>query len=391
MSWLDAAAYAPPALTNGVRLPPTMTALRSDAPGDWGMGAPRLSEVCGKFPALTVAGTRSFGYPRCMTTSVDGRATRWAQHNAERRRELVEATLRAIRKHGHGIGMDDLAADAGTSKTVFYRHFGDRTGLYTAVVESVQEFILGNVTGPLAAELPPARLVTELADAYLAVVEADGEIYRFVANRPGDSPRPGARHHQPHRRRGGGGLPPPGWSPQRASTPPPPTPGATASSASSGPSPTGGSSPTCGVRAPTSSRSSPASSPRPSPTADPPRAHRPDEGVLTTMTLTADAPQTNQAAPAASGRVTATGEALRKALDGPFHDVKQRWRTEVTAEDVVRDPALGTIPRPASGRWRSSSARRPRLAIAGLPRRVRGAPARRPSRWPTSRCSPWAT
>ena len=56
------------------------------------------------------------------------------------------------------------------------------------------------------------------------------------------------------------------------------------------------------------------------------------------MTLTADAPQTNQAAPAASGRVTATGEALRKALDGPFHDVKQRWRTEVTAEDFVRDP-----------------------------------------------------
>ena len=44
-----------------------------------------------------------------MTTSVDGRATRWAQHNAERRRELVEATLRAIRKHGHGIGMADLS------------------------------------------------------------------------------------------------------------------------------------------------------------------------------------------------------------------------------------------------------------------------------------------
>ena len=94
-----------------------------------------------------------------MATSVDGRATRWAQHNAERRRELVEATLRAIRKHGHGIGMDDLAADAGTSKTVFYRHFGDRAGLYTAVVESVQEFILGNFIGPLAAELPPAQLV----------------------------------------------------------------------------------------------------------------------------------------------------------------------------------------------------------------------------------------
>ncbi|HHU39658.1 MAG TPA: hypothetical protein GXZ45_10315 [Propionibacterium sp.] len=36
--------------------------------------------------------------------------------------------------------------------------------------------------------------------------------------------------------------------------------------------------------------------------------------------------------------LTATGEALRRALDGPFHAVKQRWRDEVTAEDFVRDP-----------------------------------------------------
>lgn len=38
--------------------------------------------------------------------------------------------------------------------------------------------------------------------------------------------------------------------------------------------------------------------------------------------------------------ITATGEALRRALDGPFHDLKQRWRDEVDADDVVRDTAL---------------------------------------------------
>ena len=36
--------------------------------------------------------------------------------------------------------------------------------------------------------------------------------------------------------------------------------------------------------------------------------------------------------------ITATGEALRRALDGPFHAVKMRWREEVTAADFVRDP-----------------------------------------------------
>ena len=36
--------------------------------------------------------------------------------------------------------------------------------------------------------------------------------------------------------------------------------------------------------------------------------------------------------------LTATGEALRRALDGPFHNVTQRWRDEVSAADFVRNP-----------------------------------------------------
>ena len=116
-----------------------------------------------------------------MPTPVDGRTTRWARHNAERRGELVESSLRAIRRQGHGIGMDELAAEAGNSKTVLYRHFGD---------ESVHAFILGNLSAPLASGLAPDALVTELADAYLAVVEADGEIYPFVSNRPAGTTDP---------------------------------------------------------------------------------------------------------------------------------------------------------------------------------------------------------
>ncbi|MDF1487142.1 acyl-CoA dehydrogenase family protein [Tessaracoccus caeni] len=38
--------------------------------------------------------------------------------------------------------------------------------------------------------------------------------------------------------------------------------------------------------------------------------------------------------------ITPTGDALRTALDGPFHEIKQRWRDEITADDVVRDPTL---------------------------------------------------
>ncbi|MFV0452155.1 MAG: TetR/AcrR family transcriptional regulator [Propioniciclava sp.] len=125
-----------------------------------------------------------------MTQVSDGRATRWARHNAARRAELVEAALRAIRRHGHTVAMEDIAATAATSKTVYYRHFGDRTGLHQAVVTSVHRFIGENLSAPLSSGLAPADLVPRLTDAYLRVVEADVEIYRFVTGTPPASPDP---------------------------------------------------------------------------------------------------------------------------------------------------------------------------------------------------------
>lgn len=121
-----------------------------------------------------------------MEERMDGRNLRWENHRIEKRRELVDATLRAIRTHGPGVGLDEIAATAGTSKTVIYRHFGDRTGLFVAVVESVHDYILSNLNVPLTLteHRDPASLVADLTDAYLAVVERDPEIYRFVISRP---------------------------------------------------------------------------------------------------------------------------------------------------------------------------------------------------------------
>ncbi len=118
--------------------------------------------------------------------STDGRATRWAEHRQTRRTELVEDTLRAIRRHGAGVGMEEIAAQAATSKTVIYRHFGDRAGLYAAVVDAVHSFILHDLSAAL--ELTDADdlalLAHDLANAYLTLVERDPEIYRFLLNAP---------------------------------------------------------------------------------------------------------------------------------------------------------------------------------------------------------------
>lgn len=95
-------------------------------------------------------------------------------------------TLRAIRKHGAGVGMDEIAAQAGTSKTVIYRHFGDRAGLYAAVVAQVHQFIHADLSTTLELNDPAelSALVLDLADSYLQLVERDPEIYRFVRNPP---------------------------------------------------------------------------------------------------------------------------------------------------------------------------------------------------------------
>ncbi len=121
-----------------------------------------------------------------MASSTDGRTTRWTEHRATRRRELVEHALRAIRRRGAAVGMEDIAAQAGTSKTVIYRHFGDRAGLYAAVVANVHDFIHHGLEAALelsdASDLPV--LAHDLADAYLSLVERDPEIYRFVLSPP---------------------------------------------------------------------------------------------------------------------------------------------------------------------------------------------------------------
>lgn len=140
----------------------------------------------------------------------DGRDTRWTQHRLARRRALTEAAIAAIRRHGATVGMDEIAAVAGTSKTVIYRHLGDRLGLYLAVCEAVDAQImtdLGKALQPRSADVPgsdaaqqpgepPAadldalldrdirEVLVAVIDAYLHLVESDPEVYRFVVRRP---------------------------------------------------------------------------------------------------------------------------------------------------------------------------------------------------------------
>jgi AcrR family transcriptional regulator len=125
------------------------------------------------------------------TTERDRRDSRWDAHRAQRRRELVDATLAAVGKHGAGVGMDEIAAEAGTSKTVVYRHFADRAELHVAVCNRVASQLLPKLREAIESSGQPRQMVAAAIETYLAFLEADPELYRFVVHPPHlDGPDP---------------------------------------------------------------------------------------------------------------------------------------------------------------------------------------------------------
>ena len=58
------------------------------------------------------------------------------QEAAERRRrELLEAANRVVLRDGPEASMNAIAAEAGITKPILYRHFGDKNGLYRALAQ----------------------------------------------------------------------------------------------------------------------------------------------------------------------------------------------------------------------------------------------------------------
>ncbi|MGY1642898.1 TetR family transcriptional regulator [Geodermatophilus sp. SYSU D00703] len=114
----------------------------------------------------------------------DRRNSRWDEHRRARREQLVDATLAAVGKHGAGVGMDEIAAEAGTSKTVVYRHFADRTELHVAVCARVAGHLTAKLREAVTSTDEPRQMVATAVETYLAFLEADPEVYRFVVAHP---------------------------------------------------------------------------------------------------------------------------------------------------------------------------------------------------------------
>ncbi len=104
---------------------------------------------------------------------------------ASRREALLDAADRIIRRDGPAASMVSIAVEAGITKPVLYRHFGDKGGLYAALADRYTGELLGQLQAALEAGRGRRDRVERTVDAYLAAIERQPQVYRFLLH-PGD-------------------------------------------------------------------------------------------------------------------------------------------------------------------------------------------------------------
>jgi AcrR family transcriptional regulator len=114
----------------------------------------------------------------------DARRERWRAHRANRRAEFVEATIRAVGARGPDVGMDEIAAEAGVTKPVLYRHFTDKADLYLAVGTRATDMLMAEIVPALADDGPIYERIRRAVGCYVNFVDEYRELYRFLVLRP---------------------------------------------------------------------------------------------------------------------------------------------------------------------------------------------------------------
>ncbi|GAU70457.1 putative TetR family transcriptional regulator [Streptomyces sp. NBRC 110611] len=123
-----------------------------------------------------------------------------------RRRELLEAAERIVLRDGPDASMNAIAAEAGITKPILYRHFGDKGGLYRALAVRHTDALLANLRTALDAPVLRRERVEATLDAYLLAIEARPQVYRFLMHpseedNPSESGFDVGRHSAPLLRR----------------------------------------------------------------------------------------------------------------------------------------------------------------------------------------------
>ncbi|HEY5833260.1 TetR family transcriptional regulator [Streptomyces sp.] len=104
-----------------------------------------------------------------------------------RRQQLLEAADRVVLRDGPEASMNAIAAEAGITKPILYRHFGDKNGLYRALAKRHTDALLATLHSALDTSGNRRDRVEATIHAYLHAIEAHPQVYRFLMH-PSETP-----------------------------------------------------------------------------------------------------------------------------------------------------------------------------------------------------------
>jgi AcrR family transcriptional regulator len=107
----------------------------------------------------------------------------------QRRDLILEAAGRLFGEHGYdGTRLDDVAAAAGVTKPVLYRHFDDKTALYLALLERHRDD-LGSFAHAIPATGTLEQRLRAVLEVWLSYVETHAYAWRMLFRDTGGGPR----------------------------------------------------------------------------------------------------------------------------------------------------------------------------------------------------------
>ncbi|QYJ05234.1 TetR/AcrR family transcriptional regulator [Nocardioides panacisoli] len=124
---------------------------------------------------------------------VDGRQLRWQQHNEERRQVILDAAVAVLGRHapGEDIHVQEIADEAGLSRTVVYRHFEDRGDLDLAVQRDICRRATEVLIPALELRGTPFDIIRRILDAYVGWALHNPALTRFAErDLPGNHEKP---------------------------------------------------------------------------------------------------------------------------------------------------------------------------------------------------------
>src|SRR5436190_15385853 len=94
-----------------------------------------------------------------------------AQARPSKREQLLDAADRVVRREGSAASMNLIAAEAGITKPILYRHFGDKGGLFRALADRYIDDLRARLRSALTTRGGLRARTRATIDAYLSAVE----------------------------------------------------------------------------------------------------------------------------------------------------------------------------------------------------------------------------